>query len=99
MRLPLEKHLLAWRLAGWLVLAWHLDPPSLWVFSGLGLLLCSTWVERQNPLEPEHAQEGSILEGAEQPPTPIDAQGAKSPLPPTVAEHPYDDRPQGDGEE
>jgi len=50
-----------------------------------------------NPLEPEHAQEGSILEGAQQRPT--EANEAKCPLPPTVAEHPYDDRPQGDGEE
>src|SRR5215204_311068 len=37
-----------------------------------------------NPLQPEHAQEGSILEGAEERPT--EAHEAKSPVPPAVRE-------------
>src|SRR5215212_8387787 len=50
------------------------------------------------PLQPEHAQEGSILEDAEEPPKPADAQGAKCPSPPTVVEQPYDGCPEGDRE-
>src|SRR5215210_8551308 len=50
------------------------------------------------PLQPEHAQEGSNLEGTEEPPTTIDAQGANGPSPPIVGEQPYDSRPEGERE-
>ena len=52
----------------------------------------------ESTLQPEHPQEGSILEGADERRTVIGAHEAKCPSPPAVREKPSDDCPEADHE-
>jgi hypothetical protein len=82
----------------WARIRWALGPSFSFGVCAVGICPCAPYARSGKPLEPEHHQERSILEGAKEPPKPIDAQGARCPSPPSVGEQPYEGRPEGDRE-